>query len=138
MSPIPASPPGQQPSAPCPKSRTSAAKWQTSAAKCIKASSFRSAPRPSRASPLTGSYSFLNRNIHYDFSPEVPTVSPINTSIIILPTVPRNKLIGTATARLPWRVLGIVQVRYEGGLTLQDTSYPTASPPVSAVRGIIR
>lgn len=76
---------------------------------------------------LTGSYSFLNRNIHYDFS-EVPTVSPINTSITILPTVPRNKLIGTATARLPWRVLGIVQVRYEGGLTLQDTSYPTTSP----------
>jgi outer membrane receptor protein involved in Fe transport len=75
---------------------------------------------------LTGSYSFLNRNIHYDFS-AVPTVSPINTSITILPTVPRNKLIGTANARLPWRVLGIVQVRYEGGLTLQDTSYPTTS-----------
>jgi len=50
MSPIPASQPGQQPSAPCPKSVTSAAKWQTSAAKCIKASSSRSAPRPSHAS----------------------------------------------------------------------------------------
>jgi hypothetical protein len=49
---------------------------------------------------LTGSYSSLNRDIRYDFS-AVPIVSPINTSIIMLPTVPRNKLIGTATARLP-------------------------------------
>src|SRR5262249_2909275 len=70
---------------------------------------------------------YLNRNIHYDFS-EIPTVSPVNTSIAILPTASRNKLIGTATARLPWRVLGIAQLRYEGGLTLQDTTYTAPSP----------
>ena len=76
---------------------------------------------------LDVSYSYLNRTIAYDFA-SVPNVSQANTSITILPTLPRNKLLGSATLRLPRHVLGIVSARYEGGLTLQDTTYATTSP----------
>jgi outer membrane receptor protein involved in Fe transport len=76
---------------------------------------------------LDVSYSYLNRNIAYDFA-LVPNVSQVNTSITVLPTLPRNKLLGSATLRLPRHVLGIVSARYEGGLTLQDTTYATTSP----------
>jgi outer membrane receptor protein involved in Fe transport len=45
-----------------------------------------------------------------------------------LPTLPRNKVVGTASVRLPHQVLGIITARYEGGLTLQDTTYAASSP----------
>ncbi len=76
---------------------------------------------------LNATYSFLNRDIKYDFS-SLPTVSPVNTSITILPTLPRNKAIGTLTYRLPHQILAIVNEEYESGLTLQDTSYAASSP----------
>ena len=76
---------------------------------------------------LNATYSFLNRDIKYDFS-SLPTVSPVNTSITILPTLPRNKAIGTLTYRFPHQILAIVNEEYESGLTLQDTSYAASSP----------
>ena len=48
--------------------------------------------------------------------------------ISILPILPKNKVIGTATVRTFHQVLGIVNFRYEGGLTLQDTTYTPTSP----------
>jgi iron complex outermembrane receptor protein len=85
-----------------------------------------------RSTPLTrltvnASYSYLNRNISYDFT-SLANVSAPNTSITILPTLPKNKFIGTATVRLPRNILAIVNERYESGLTLQDTTYATTSP----------
>jgi iron complex outermembrane receptor protein len=76
---------------------------------------------------LNASYSYLNRTIQYAFG-SLPTVSAANTSITILPILPKNKFIGTATVRTFRQVLGIVNFRYEGGLTLQDTTYATTSP----------
>ena len=76
---------------------------------------------------LNASYSYLNHDIHYEFS-SLPNVSAVNTSIGILPTLPRNKVVGTATVRLPHQILAIVNQRYESGLRLQDTTYVTASP----------
>ena len=76
---------------------------------------------------VDGSYSFLDRSITYDFT-SVPNVSQVNTSIIILPTLPRHKLIATAMVRLPRQIIGMVSGRYESGLTLQDTTYATSSP----------
>jgi iron complex outermembrane receptor protein len=76
---------------------------------------------------LNASYSFLNRTIAYDFA-ALPNVSAVNTSISILPTLPKNKLIGTATVRLPRQILAIVNERYESGLLVQDTTYATTSP----------
>jgi iron complex outermembrane receptor protein len=76
---------------------------------------------------LDVSYSYLNRTIAYDFG-LVPNVSQLNTSITVLPTLPRNKLLASATLRLPRHLLGIISTRYEGGLTLQDTTYATTSP----------
>ena len=85
----------------------------------------RSTPLPRLT--LIASYSYLNRDITYDFT-NLPNVSAVNTSITILPTAPRNKVIGTATFRLPRQILVILNERYESGLTLQDTTYATTSP----------
>ena len=49
----------------------------------------RSTPLPRLT--LNASYSFLNRDINYDFI-ALPNVSAVNTSITILPTLPRNKV----------------------------------------------
>ncbi len=76
---------------------------------------------------LNASYSYLNRNIKYNFG-SLADVSAVNTSITILPTLPRNKAIGTLTYRLPHQILAIVNERYESGLVLQDTSYSPSSP----------
>jgi iron complex outermembrane receptor protein len=49
----------------------------------------------------------------------------------VLPTgLPKNKAIGTATVRLPYQILGIVTARYEGGVTLQDTTYSSTTQPL--------
>jgi iron complex outermembrane recepter protein len=85
----------------------------------------KSAPIPRLTLDL--SYSFLNRDLQYDFS-ELPNVSAVNTSITILPTLPRNKFVGTASFRFPHQILAIVNERYESGLLLQDTTYATNSP----------
>jgi iron complex outermembrane receptor protein len=76
---------------------------------------------------VAASYSYLNRNIAYDYS-SLANVSQVNTSVITLPTLPKNKLIGTATLRLPRQVLLMASARYEGGITLQDTTYASSSP----------
>jgi iron complex outermembrane receptor protein len=76
---------------------------------------------------VDASYSYLNRNITYDYV-ALANVSQVYTSIITLPTLPKNKLIGTATARLPREILAMASVRYESGITLQDTTYASTSP----------
>jgi iron complex outermembrane receptor protein len=76
---------------------------------------------------LNAAYSFLNRDISYDFG-NLPNVSQVNTSISILPTLPRNKFTGVAALRLPHQVMAIANLMYEGGLTLQDTTYAATSP----------
>jgi iron complex outermembrane receptor protein len=87
--------------------------------------SVRSTPVPRLT--VDASYSHLDRALTYEFA-NVPTVSEINTSILILPTLPRNKLVATASVLLPRHVSGIISARYEGGITLQDTTYATSSP----------
>jgi iron complex outermembrane receptor protein len=85
----------------------------------------RSTPLPRLT--VNASYGFLSRNIAYDFG-SLPNVSSVNTSITILPTLPKNKVVGTVMYRLPHQILAIVNERYESGLTLQDTTYATTSP----------
>jgi iron complex outermembrane receptor protein len=76
---------------------------------------------------LDANYSYQNRTINYDFG-NFPNVSRVNTSIQVLQTLPRNKMVANATVRIHRQILGIVSGRYEGGLTLQDTTYANASP----------
>lgn len=85
----------------------------------------RSSPLPRLT--LNASYSYLNRTIRYDFA-SLPGVSAANTTISILPVMARNKVIGTAMLRAFREALAIVNVRHEGGLTLQDTTYAATSP----------
>jgi iron complex outermembrane recepter protein len=70
-------------------------------------------------------YSYLNRNMVYDFGSNVD-ISQVLTSVTILPTYPKNKVIFNATLRLPHDILAMGNYRYEGGITLQDTTYRTA------------
>lgn len=84
----------------------------------------RTAPLPRLT--IDAGYSYLNRTIAYDFVNN-PTVSQVKTSIVVLPPLPRNKFIATATVRAIHNVTGLLSVRYEGGLTLQDTTYATTS-----------
>jgi hypothetical protein len=56
---------------------------------------------------LNASYSFLNRDITYDFG-SLANVSAVNTSITILPTLPKNKFIGTVSYPLPYQILAIL------------------------------
>ena len=57
----------------------------------------------------------------------LPDASAVNTSSIP-PVLPKNKFTGTVSYRLPHEILAIFNERYEGGLTLQDTTYATTSP----------
>lgn len=85
----------------------------------------RSTPLPKLT--VSASYSYLNRNITYDFG-SLANVSTVNTSITILPTLPKNKFVGDISYRLPHQIMVILNERYEGGLTLQDTTYASTSP----------
>jgi iron complex outermembrane receptor protein len=91
---------------------------------------------PTSRLTLDINYSYLNRNIAYAFA-NMPDVSQINTSISILPTLPKNKVIFNATMQLPHKVLAMANFRYEGGLTLQDTTYSPARPPYGASYGTV-
>jgi iron complex outermembrane recepter protein len=71
-------------------------------------------------------YSYINRNMVYNFG-DVANVSQVLTSIQILPTYPKNKVIANFVLRLPREILAMANYRYEGGITLQDTTYRT--PP---------
>jgi outer membrane receptor protein involved in Fe transport len=72
---------------------------------------------------LNASYAFLNRAIVYDFG-ALPTVSAVNSSISILPVLPKNRAIGTATVRLSHQILGIVNERYESGSSYRIRAMP--------------
>jgi iron complex outermembrane receptor protein len=85
--------------------------------------SIRSSPLPRLM--LDANYSYLNRNLVYDFGSHID-ISQVLTSVVILPTYPKNKIIFNATLRLPHDILAIGNYRYEGGITLQDTTYKTA------------
>jgi iron complex outermembrane recepter protein len=76
---------------------------------------------------FNASYSYLNRDITYAFD-SLANVSAVNTSITILPTLPKNKIVGTVSYRFPHQILAILNERYESGLTLQDTTYSSTSP----------
>jgi iron complex outermembrane recepter protein len=94
-----------------------------------------------RSSPLSrltldANYSYINRSLAYDFA-NVPGVSQINTAVQILPTMPRNKLIVNAVVRLPHNVLATANARYEGGITLQDTTYRPSGLPFGESYGTL-
>lgn len=77
---------------------------------------------PASRFTLDMSYSYINRTIDYNFG-KSHDVSEVLTEIQILPTLAKNKFIANAVVRLPHEILAIGNVRYEGGITLQDTTY---------------
>ena len=62
-------------------------------------------------------YSYLNRTLAYDFGSRVD-INQVLTSIQILPTYPKNKVIFNATLRLPHEILAI------GNLPVRRRHYP--------------
>jgi len=73
---------------------------------------------------LDTNYTYLNRVIG---SADLPTGATLSSALVLPTGLPKNKLIGTGTFRFPHQILGLVSMRYEGGVTLQDTSYASTS-----------
>ncbi len=96
--------------------------------------SVRSTPIPRLT--LDANYTYINRTLNYDFV-NYPEVSQINTTIQILPTLPRNKAILNAVLRLPREVLALAIFRYESGISLQDTTYRPAGNPYGSCYGVL-
>ena len=74
---------------------------------------------------LDANYSYLNRHVG---NAALPSGTSLSSPLVLPIGLPKNKGLGTATFRLPYQILGIVSARYEGGVTLQDTSYASTSP----------
>jgi iron complex outermembrane receptor protein len=74
---------------------------------------------------LDTNYTYLNRAFG-DYT--IPTGTSLSGPLVLPVGLPKNKLIGTGTFRMPRQILGILTVRYEGGVTLQDTTYAKTSP----------
>jgi iron complex outermembrane recepter protein len=73
---------------------------------------------------LNTNYTYLNREVGVA---ELPTGTTLSSALVLPTGLPKNKLVGTGTFQFPYRVRGIVTARYEGGVTLQDTSYASTS-----------
>lgn len=85
---------------------------------------------------LEAHYTYINRTLAYDFG-RIPDVSELNTAIVSLPSMPRNKFVGTMTLGLPHRMLALATLRIEGGIMIQDTTYRPAPPPSGTYLGVV-
>ncbi len=83
---------------------------------------------------LDANYSYINRNLDYQFS-DMPDVSQVNTQIDLLMGMPKHKFIFNATGELPRKILALATIRYEGGITLQDTTYTPVHLPYGSSFG---
>ncbi len=77
---------------------------------------------------LNASYSFLNRDITYDFGIAAQCQRREYQHHHSADACRGTSSIGTVTFRLPHQILAILNERYESGLTLQDTTYAATSP----------
>ena len=83
---------------------------------------------------LDTNYTYLNRTIG---NAALPTRTSLSSPLVLPIGIPKNKLVGTATVRLPREIMGIVSARYEGGIQLQDTSYASTSPQFQPYGGVL-
>lgn len=80
-----------------------------------------------RSSPIhnltfNANYTYINRTLKYDWS-KLPDASQVLTSISTLPSMPKNKVVSNATIQLPHQILGMFTYQYQGGYTVQDTTW---------------
>jgi iron complex outermembrane receptor protein len=85
---------------------------------------------------LDANYSYINRNLIYKFT-DMPDVSQVYTTIDLLMGMPKNRIIFNATGELPHQVLAMATFRYEGGITLQDTTYTPVHLPYGSSFGTV-
>jgi len=88
--------------------------------------------KPFRRFTMDASYTYLEREVSYD-----STVLLFNTEAMILPTLPKNKLVFNAFLNLPHDILALGTFRYEGGLNIQDNTYDPLPPIDSTSHGIV-
>lgn len=79
--------------------------------------------QPTRRISIDANYSYLNRTIG---AAELPAGTSLSSVLVLTTGIPKNKAIATAAMLLPFHISGMVSSRYEGGVTLQDTTYSTA------------
>jgi iron complex outermembrane receptor protein len=77
---------------------------------------------PVRRLTFDANYMYLNRTVKYDWS-QLPNISTVLTSVSILPSVPKNKVVSNATMQLPHKVLAMLTYEYQGGFWVQDTTW---------------
>ncbi|MBN1567828.1 MAG: TonB-dependent receptor [Acidobacteria bacterium] len=82
---------------------------------------------PVRQFTLDANYSYINRSLIYKWE-DMPDVSKLYTTIDLLVGMPRHRVIINATGELPRKMLAMFTYRYEGGITLQDTTYTPVRP----------
>ncbi|MDR3764481.1 MAG: TonB-dependent receptor [Acidobacteriota bacterium] len=85
-----------------------------------------------RSTPLRwllfdGNYTYLNRSISTGSLPSGYTWYGSATTLTLPSGVPKNKAVGTLSFLLPYNVKAIVTELYEGGITLQDTTYSSTA-----------
>ena len=81
---------------------------------------------------LDASYTYLNRSISFD-----DDVLRLNPAEMLLPTLPKNKVIFNAFFTLPRDILALGTFRYEGGINIQDNTYSPLPPADSTSYGIL-
>jgi iron complex outermembrane recepter protein len=94
--------------------------------------SIRSTPMPRLT--LNASYSYINRTVAWDYN-MIPSGSI--TSLLTLPVMPKNKFVANVTMNLPYEILAMVSMRYEGGIVLQDSTYGTNAPIYAGSYGTV-
>lgn len=81
-------------------------------------------------------YSYINRNLLYKWE-DMPDVSKLYTTIDLLVGMPKHRVIFNATGELPHQILAMATYRYEGGITLQDTTYTPVLPAYGTGFGVV-
>lgn len=83
----------------------------------------RSTPIPRLTLDLT--YAYLNRVI----GSVLPSNITLSSALVLPNGLPKNNARARATVRLPHQILAFVTARYQGGITLQDTSFTKNTAP---------
>lgn len=82
---------------------------------------------PMRRLVLDANYTYINRTLSYNYA-NLPDVSTLATTIVSLPSMPKNKFVGNVTVSLPRQILAMATLRMEGGMLVQDTTWNRNDP----------
>ncbi|MBN2242683.1 MAG: TonB-dependent receptor [Acidobacteria bacterium] len=89
---------------------------------------------PIRRMTLDTGYSYINRVIEYGKDPEG---LGIDLDFMILRTLPKHKVVINGFFDLPYSILALATLKFEGGINVQDQSYRSAPPMPFSVNNAV-